>query len=225
MKFPELSLEIYIIHLLETPERISSCYRQFRSTMLIDSLHIVTTEQPHVSRFFVDPPTTCMLPGYIPRRLRTQEKSVFYKHAYAIKDIAERNALGGVILEDDVVVNNTAFHKFLYTLRNTEILKNYDIVYFGNGAHEPSPCGTSKLSIVTPDHTLHKSKCADSYVVSKDAAIKISQDYVDYPPFLPVDWDMSLRIERNSLKVGWLQPGITFQGSQHGMFKSLIQNT
>jgi len=225
MEFSELSLEIYIVHLLETPERISSCYRQFRSTMLIDSLHIVITEHPHISRFFAKPPSTCMLPGYVPRRLKAQEKSVFYKHAYAIRDIAERNTLGGVILEDDVVVDNKAFHKFLYTLRNTDILKEYDIVYFGNGAHEPSPCGTTESRIMTPDHTLHKSKCADSYVVSKDAAIKISQDYIHYPPFLPVDWDMSLRIGRQGLRVGWLQPGITVQGSQHGMFKSLIQNT
>ena len=225
MSIPARSVDIYIVHLLERFERLSSCYQQFKSSMLIDSLHIVTTEQPPISRFFADPPSTCELPGYVPRKLRAAEKSVFYKHAYAIRNIANRDTSGGIILEDDVVVENTAFHKFLYNLRNTNILEDYDLVYFGNGAHEQNPSDTGVLGIVKPNHTLHKSKCADSYVVSKKAAVRITQDYMHYPPFLPVDWDMSLRIMRYGLRVGWLQPGITFQGSQRGMFRSLIQDT
>lgn len=225
MDISNTGIDIYIIHLLERFDRLSNCYKQFRSSMQIDAIHIITTEQPLVIDFFSIPPNDCELPGYVPRQIKPAEKSVFYKHAYAIREISKNNRLGGMILEDDVVINNVGFHKLLYNLQHKSILDEYDIIYFGDGAHIPKPFQGGNSGITCPDHTLHKSKCADSYVVSQRAAIKIHKDYIDYPPFLPVDWDMSLRILRQNLRVGWLHPAITYQGSQSGIFKSLIQHT
>ena len=98
----------------------------------------------------------------------------------------------------------------------------YDIIFFGNGSHIPHP--ESLTGLINPTHTIHKSKCADSYIIARDAAIRILSDIRIRKPFMPYDWDLSYRIHRLKLNIGWLEPGITWQGSQSGAFKSQIQD-
>lgn len=214
--------EVWIIHKLGNFDRLSSMIAQLDMNLNIDKINLITSENLFelVISYPLTLPDTLDRIGYTLRPLRKAEISVFKKHYYALYEISNYKNCFGFIFEDDVLFTSpTDFQVFWLRVHNTGFLNNYDIIFFGNGSH----IEVNDSGVIEPNHTWHKSKCADSYLIKPSAAKDILLDYVMFPPFMPYDWDLSFRINRLNLKVAWIQPGLTCQGSQTGIFKSLIQ--
>lgn len=215
--------QIWIIHRLGSSERLCKLTSQLQLNLDLDLINIVCTENCFDFGFaYPDTiPDSLVSIGYVLRPLTYPEQSVFKKHVRALKGIADCQGPFGLVFEDDVgFLSYDQFSNFWYRSHLTPGFIEYDILFFGTGAHQRLE-GTG---ILIPNHTWHKTKCADSYLISPSAAHNVLQDYKIYPPFMPYDWDLSLRINRLKLNVGWLQPGLTYQGSQTGHFMSTIQN-
>jgi len=214
--------QIWIIHKLGDAERLLNIGSILKPDFAIDNVNIICTENCFSLTFAIlsSLPDELGSIGFCLRQLTKSERSVFKKHALALDSIQHSGQSFGLVLEDDVgFISYERFCKFWFRLDSNEFCKNFDILFIGTGAHVP----LMGSGIVVPTHTWHKSKCADSYFVKPSVARLILEDYSLYPPFMPYDWDLSLRINRLSLAVGWLQPGLTYQGSQTGQFKSTIQ--
>jgi GR25 family glycosyltransferase involved in LPS biosynthesis len=215
-------MQIWIIHKLGQAERIMSIYSQIVRITPLSKVNLITTEDFNdlVIRYPSTLPIDAIPTDYKLRQLRPQEVSVFKKHYMALKEISISTHKLGFILEDDIqVIDYNQLNLFWNKVNSTTFLEGYDLVFFGDGMHIP----TTGVGPVEPLHTWHKTKCADSYYVTRKAASLIVEDYKLFPPFMPYDWDMSFRIHRLNLKVVWIQPGLTSQGSQTGKFPSLIQ--
>lgn len=214
--------QVWIIHKLGEAERLLNIASLLKPSLAIDKINIICTEDSFGLTFAM----LSALPeelgsiGFCLRQLTKSERSVFKKHALALDSIQHSELSFGLVLEDDVgFISYERFCKFWFRVDSDVFCKDFDILFIGTGVHVPL-MGTG---IVVPAHTWHKSKCADSYFVRPSVAKLILEDYDLYPPFMPYDWDLSLRINRLNLAVGWLQPGLTYQGSQTGQFKSTIQ--
>jgi len=214
--------EVWVIHKLGNPSRLSNFIVQLNLDLNIDKVNLVTSENffDLLISYPLTLPETLSHLNYAVRPLRQSEKSVFQKHYQALNDISSYKNRFGFIFEDDVMFTSSKDFQILWHRVNSSLyLDKYDIVFFGSGAH----VAINESGIVEPNHTWHKSKCADSYLVKPSTAKRILLDYIQFPPFLPYDWDLSFRINRLGLKVAWIQPGLTCQGSQTGLFPSLIQ--
>ena len=214
--------QLWIIHKLGDAERLINIMTLLKPDLAIDKVNIICTEDYFSLTFAVlsNLPDELGSIGFRLRQLTRSERSVFKKHALALEGIQRSELSFGLVLEDDVgFISYEKFCKFWLKTHSSFFCKDFDILFIGTGVHLPI-MGTG---IVVPDHTWHKSKCADSYFIRPSVARLILEDYSLYPPFMPYDWDLSLRINRLNLAVGWLQPGLTYQGSQTGRFQSTIQ--
>lgn len=214
--------QVWIIHKLGVTERLLNIGSLLKPGLAIDKINIICTEDYFGLRFAMLSalPDELESIGFCLRQLTTSERSVFKKHALALDSIQYSDLSFGLVLEDDVgFISYKRFCKFWLKIDSEVFCKDFDILFIGTGIHVPL-MGTG---IVVPTHTWHKSKCADSYFVRPSVASRLLEDYDLYPPFMPFDWDLSLRINRLNLAVGWLQPGLTYQGSQTGRFASTIQ--
>jgi hypothetical protein len=64
-------------------------------------------------------------------------------------------------------------------------------------------------------------RCLDSYIISKNCAVKIC-NYIDNLKSqinLPIDWLLNVIARNNNFKVYWAEPTIVTQGSQNGIFE------
>lgn len=219
-----MTLSLYLIHKLgSTPRFLSSYNILLNIQSFVESATYVFNESLDFIHF-LDPfvaPHSAFLPGYIPRKLTPQEQSVFVKHAFSFFALAQSKSTHALIFEDDALPLHPLFTNFFSSL-NLHSQTFPQILFLGDGCHEKPPLA-SYSGIIDPVHTHHKSKCADSYIITKDIARRILLDYLSLPPFMPFDWDLSLRILRLEATVGWLYPPITNQGSQNGTFASTIQ--
>lgn len=208
--------------MLGLSDRLISILHQFDSSLCLDKINIICTESSHSLTFSTPTvlPDVVVKNGFVSRPLSSQELSVFKKHYLALSEISNSHSNSNLIFEDDVRFSSRQkFNVFWNRLLSANLPLDYDLIFFGTGCHLP----TLKEGIVVPNHTWHKTKCADSYLVKPTAAKSIIDDYKRVPPFMPYDWDLSFRIDRLNLRVAWIQPGITIQGSQTGLFKSSIQ--
>lgn len=161
---------------------------------------------------------------FLPKVLSRAEKSIYHKHYLALQHAS--NCLSpSLILEDDVLFNPIMLNNFLESLH----LESFDFIYFGTGMHPPKQffsldkIGDSYLHKVSG---IHKTKCADSILVSPKGAKKFIEYINATGSYLPIDFDMSrVFYYANDFNVYWLEPGITLQGSQKGLYNSTIQKT
>ncbi len=223
-----MMINVFVVHYKPLAERYKNISDLLRTVDLISSVSYMTRE-PNPSDFFCSPfdiAKSFYPPDYVPRELRPSELSVFVKHVDALRFISglTYSDSHSIILEDDVIVDPAKLKAFIRNLIACSYSSMYDLLFFGTGAHIPPSSSSPCESIIVPTHTYHKSKCADSYAITPNAAKKILASHAKLPLFMPYDWDMNLRINHLDLRVGWLHPGITVQGSQNGIYQSSIQN-
>ena len=159
---------------------------------------------------------------YSPKELSTAEKSIYHKHYLALQ-YASQCQQPSLILEDDVIFDPAHLSFFLDTLPSF----HFDFIFFGTGIRPPKRfyslenSGDSRFFKVSG---IYQTKCADSIIVSPSGAKKLLE-YIDKTgSYLPIDVDMSrVFFFAKTFDVLWLEPGITFQGSQQGLYMSTIQ--
>jgi GR25 family glycosyltransferase involved in LPS biosynthesis len=212
-------IDVIIIHHKGLSERLPALLRCLDKSILIRNYTIITEEFEDNDffarhKFFYDIFNDSRLP--LPRKLRAAEKSVYAKHFKAL-EIASKKCDPVIIFEDDVSFNPKKIDKFI--INNVFSSFPYDLIFFGTGIHSLQ----EKIGFHRRSEFLC-TRCADSYVILPEAALKLYLHILDIPPLYPYDWDLCPRIAEMNLKIYWLSPGITEQGSQKNYFKSAIQD-
>lgn len=145
------------------------------------------------------------------------------QHLKAMKLFLESGQDYCLILEDDSIpihTNPSRFEQYMHEcLNHVCILKDgfFDISNsFGFRPYMSSPSDFSSPCFIkmAPGQT----RCASSYLVSRDAASLIVNQ--SYPIVLPVDWHISYILSRHSLQTYWYNQPMYSQGSQSGDFIS-----
>jgi GR25 family glycosyltransferase involved in LPS biosynthesis len=141
-------------------------------------------------------------------RAATLEHYKTYEH---ILDNTQYNNV--LILEDDVRFKDNFLEKLDSHLR--VIPDTCDICYIGSGCNLQLPYHTTNL---VDKHPLYHSRCSDSYIVTRSALERIVK--IALPFFAAIDWELNYIQAALKLNVYWSTDPITYQGSQHGYYKS-----
>lgn len=241
------SIKIFVIHYKKLVERKEFMIRQFeklgitnyefieqydRTALPSEELGIFTSEFP---KYLLEclqgnpKPATAIAAKNTLENQQTEEdkqalvnwlcgqQAITLSHIYAYKEISEKYE-EALILEDDAVLADDFCERFLtYKLQLPE---NYSMFYIGNGCnlHIPGHLIHSDCNVYEKQST----RCTDSYLVSKNAALKITEHCktLQNNVIWPVDWWLNDVMRHLNLLVFWAEPTIVTQGTQNGMFST-----
>ena len=89
----------------------------------------------------------------------------------------------------------------------------------GNGANLHAPNIRPEKLAYRMNHPA--SRCTDSILISKKAAIKLSKNI--FPFDHPIDWEIGYQQKAEDVIVYWWEPTLVMQGSENGNFKSALR--
>ena len=155
------------------------------------------------------------------RHLKRAEISIAFKHIRIFEKIIEDDFEDGkyVIFEDDIIPIPDFERVFNEALSNSP--EDWDVIFFGSGCnmHAVAEPSGNKVKAYHKEHPA--SRCADSYIISKEAVKKIMKTF---KPFTSAyDFELACHMHLHNLKVYWWEPSLTRQGSQCGIYNSAIQ--
>jgi GR25 family glycosyltransferase involved in LPS biosynthesis len=133
--------------------------------------------------------------------------SLILKHLESWKIQVENDYDKILIIEDDceIVENFSEFiNDILKELDNIHN-NNLDLIMIGTSHEFISPNFNNTLQKVFY-HPLQKTRCTHCYVITKECAKKMIDGFQRFN--LPIDFKMNEVIQLNSLKVGWVEPGL-----------------
>lgn len=176
--------------------------------------------------------------------LSLSNSSLILKHLEAYKKIVDSNQDFGLIIEDDVVLNDNFSEKYLDYYN--QLPENWDILFYGDGwrnsLHVPQrvmdelggnvflKCnqgtGIKERNETGWPVCSGSTRCSDCYIIKNETAKKIL-NYVEQIKIgkqakieRPSDLWMNQLFRNIDLKVYWGEPTISTQGTESGMFKS-----
>lgn len=152
-----------------------------------------------------------------PRLLNLAEISLTIKHFEVLKKIAKSSDDYAIVLEDDVIFDKNFIN--LYEKYMLQTPNSFDVIFMGSGASlKPKNIESNKF-VYLKNHPA--SKCADSYIITKKAAINIVKTY---SPFnICSDYELAYQMYYHNQEVYWWEPAIVIQGSETGLFKSTLR--
>jgi GR25 family glycosyltransferase involved in LPS biosynthesis len=157
-----------------------------------------------------------------PRRLTGSEISLAIKHIYALSAIAADKQPGSeqaasLVLEDDTVLSER-FNELLQSALQS-MPKDWQILFLGDGCGLRVPGRSDQAALYRMDPP--RGKCSDAYLINVAAAKAILKTLVPFS--LPIDFELGCSMLQLQTVCYWLEPPITTQGSQTGMFPSLLR--
>jgi GR25 family glycosyltransferase involved in LPS biosynthesis len=209
-----------------SPEKLAYFYNDdpVRWAAKVETLKTVLIEN---SQFYPDKPSwqsgvDYNFPLPAPRRLSDSEISLSIKHIYALSAIAAGKNAGGeqapsLVLEDDTVLSE----RFSVLLQSAlqSMPKDWQILFIGDGCglRVPGRSDQDAMYRMNPP----RSKCSDAYLINTAAARSLLQTLVPFS--LPIDLELGCSMLQQQTVCYWLEPPITTQGSQTGLFSSLLR--
>jgi len=101
------------------------------------------------------------------------------------------------------------------------IFYNIDFIFIGSGCFLKVPFNSEK--ICDELYKVNRSKCTDSYIISPNAINKYLEYFENTDNHDAIDEDYNIFFEKEKINVCWLDPELFVQGSQCGVFNSIIQ--
>jgi hypothetical protein len=159
--------------------------------------------------------------------------SLVLKHVDAWRQISTGSADWGLVLEDDVIMCDgfaTELERYVGDL----VGLRWDMLFVGDGCGMHYPKDMMRPGTVVYEKTLpniHRPKgptrCADSYVVTRECAKKMMGYYDGIPDerkriMAPADLWLNKLIDLLKLRVWWGEPTLVTQGSQNGTFNRSV---
>jgi glycosyl transferase family 25 len=158
------------------------------------------------------------------RNLSDGEISVALHHIQCFKLIAEKYNYA-LILEDDAIL-----HKKFTTALNCYIKllpDDWDMLFIGSGCNlHVNPELIVKGKHIYKQNVGHSStRCLDSYLISNKCAKLIVEklQIPNYTIIAPADFWLNHVIKNNNLNIYWAEPTIVKQGSENGLFNSVLR--
>ena len=148
-----------------------------------------------------------------PRILGRGSISLVIKHANIYEKIANSNDEYALVLEDDVLFNDN-FKQLEQYMESAP--DDWDMIFIG------SCCNLRVPNPVDGQYFYRKespsTKCTDSFLIKKDAARKLANGLRRFS--LTIDFELNYHLHFNKMNVYWLEPPVTRQGSESGLFES-----
>jgi GR25 family glycosyltransferase involved in LPS biosynthesis len=218
--------DVYIIHYTKLENRRNKIFEQFdnitQNLNFINDFDQEELSQDIINDFYYpsdeewDKKVTPLWNRNLhrPRILNIAEISCTIKHIIAIEEVAKKG--DALIIEDDLIIKDNFVHEFNNVIEN--LPNDWDVIMIGKG------CNMTAKNII-PGKTLYKqshpaTRCLDSYLLSQNAAIKISKTIKPFQ--LVSDWELAYHLYLHDLNVYWLEPSPCFQGSEKGIYKSTL---
>jgi GR25 family glycosyltransferase involved in LPS biosynthesis len=183
----------------------------------------IETWNNRVVGLYNDPPTY--------RNLSKPEICNSMSHIYAFKNMLINDIEYALVLEDDVRLKKDFFNLFDHYFNLTP--SDFDIIFFGSAFSvnilDSVGCENDKPPIKTQNGVYvyeklrnPKTRCVDAYILSNSTAEKLNS-IIDEKISLPYDFDLAYFIKKLDLKVYWWEPGLVYQGSQTGEYRSSLR--
>ena len=216
-----MNLKIFVLHYTKLVERKRSVLKQFEKHNI--------TEYEFIELFDKDDLTVEQKNRFTKSHMMGEEKfmpaiiSLYLKHEFVFKEIEDKYDCA-LIFEDDIILSDN-FTKILDNYMD-EVPNDYDALFIGSG------CGLHihPKDIIPGKHIYRnvKSKCTDSYIVSKNGAIKLNNFMKNvqskYKIDLPIDHWLNLAFKETNSNVYWCEPTIVKQGSENNVFKTTLRS-
>ena len=229
-------LDCYLIHYTKAIDRKKFMSEQLMRYNILDRVKWIESHDKediryldYVSTFSSKIPyfnvrTTLHVHGFgIDFYLKPSEVSCAFKHKQAMIDFVNTNNQYYFVMEDDIIFEDDFISKL--NLYFQSLPDDWDVLFIGCGANKRVP----KSSLIRNKYWYPKEfpadRCADSIIIKRSAVKRILADINTIGLLFPIDHEFSFWFEINNLNVYWLEPPVTKQGSQCGMFKSLLMNT
>tara|TARA_B110000261_G_C13085721_1_gene357758 strand:+ start:298 stop:1317 length:1020 start_codon:yes stop_codon:yes gene_type:complete len=148
------------------------------------------------------------------------------KHMDALNSISKNSKDDdiNIIVEDDVVFDNTMELKIMDFINNKKYMKTptvvYDIIFFGLPGQPDEANKTCKDLQIIEIEDIKVLPCCDSYFISKRCATALAKDYI--PIKFPNNIQLSYLITKNAFNVAKTFPNIMADGSKIGVIPSSI---
>lgn len=156
--------------------------------------------------------------GVIPfRKLSRSDISLIYKHFLIFDKISKSKEELFLVLEDDVIFPKNISSKINAVLN--DVPEDWDFIFLGNGCNLRIENSRIKKDVLCYLKAHPASKCTDSYIVKRSAALKILSNWNSFT--FPIDFELNNHMFYHDLQVYWVEPPIINQGSQTGLFPSL----
>lgn len=153
------------------------------------------------------------------RILNIAEISCTFKHRLAINKIASECENYGLILEDDVILCDD-FPKYFDDFLN-RTPSDWDAIFMGCCAGLRVPAQHRDGSVVAYKMAHPASRGGDSYMLTREAAKKISRTMKTFVTIS--DWELSYQLWLHDMNVYWWEPPLVLQGSETGLYKSTLR--
>jgi len=157
------------------------------------------------------------------KNLRLDEISCCLKHKSAWEKIGESHSDGGLIFEDDVILDKRDFfsHFNIAIEEFAGLGSDVGCICIGDGCAMHVPWTKTRRGIHI--YPAGQMRAADSYWISRKAARLLNHWVDDHGFSLPADHLLTKSLNNLGVPIFWLEPTIVRQGSHDGVFKSTIQ--
>jgi GR25 family glycosyltransferase involved in LPS biosynthesis len=151
------------------------------------------------------------------RELNPAELSLTIKHGKVFQQLSEQEGDVFIIFEDDVILCNDFDKHFNEYLSRTP--DDWDVIHFGSGAGLKAPNTPPDKIAYRMNHPA--SRCTDSILLNKSALQDLAKTW--FPFHLICDYELGYQHYLHNHKIYWWEPGLVRQGSEHGIFKSVLR--
>lgn len=168
------------------------------------------TESEYVSRQPVNFPWSL-------HRLKPEEVSVSLKHILTLQSISISDKYA-LVLEDDILLAENFIEQLNTYI--SELPENWEVAFIGQAVNKRIPKDQLIQDINWYKKEWPADRCADSYIIKRSAAEKIISGIASRGMCFPLDHEYSFWFRELNMNVYWLEPPITAQGSQCGIFNT-----
>ena len=154
--------------------------------------------------------------------LRKDEISCCLKHINAWKRLCQSGAPGGIIFEDDVILDRIKFHAVLDSAIDEFLALNSDLgcICLGDGCAMHVPWTKTRQGVHL--YRAGLMRASDSYWITSKTAILMGRWASQNGFGLPADHLIAKILNEMEIPLYWLEPTIVTQGSHCGFFRSII---
>jgi GR25 family glycosyltransferase involved in LPS biosynthesis len=213
-------MKVFVIHYKKLTDRKESILRQFQKHNITD-FEFVEIDRDELDK--QEPQELIIFGPNYPK----PQMAITLSHIYAYRQIVAKYD-SALILEDDAVLSDNFIEKLNHYC--SQLPPSYDMLFIGDGCGLHIP----KTELVPMKNVYKKglyptswggngiTRCTDSYVVSKQCAVKLCTyiQNTQHKINLPIDWWLNTAARDTLLNVYWAEPTIVIQGTESGIYSS-----
>ena len=143
--------------------------------------------------------------------------AVALEHIFALEKIVQDRTSMAMVIEDDVIFCEDFSNKLVHYMNQLPL--DWDIFYPGAACNQHLPQTDPNKNVYLHPKKLTRTACC--YILKLETVKKILKTIIPFT--MPIDFELIYQHHINNLNVYWGEPGLTGQGSETGVYKSLFR--